>query len=125
MALTSDANVNQFETWKNNLLFTLSLDSINSNFLKDGTSWSKQSKTVQNRGFADDDETVEEAKRLTAIQKATTLNLMLGQIANYAPINRSTIIKNSTSLKDVWKSIRQHLGFQANGARGTGRVAWP
>ena len=42
---------------------------------------------------------------------------MLGQIANYAPINRATIVKQSTSLKDVWKAIRLHLGFQSNGAR--------
>ena len=41
---------------------------------------------------------------------------MLGQIANYAPINTSTIVKNSTSLNDVWKAIRQHYGFKANGA---------
>ena len=44
--------------------------------------------------------------------------MMLGQIANYAPIiNRNTITKHSTSLKSVWTAIRQHLGCQQSGAR--------
>ena len=116
-ALPSDATVNQFEAWKNNLIFTLSLDKVNTNFLKDDSTWRKQTKSTTNRGFTDDAEPVPADQRLTGAQKASALNLMLGQIANYAPINRSTIVKNSTSLKDVWKAIRQHLGFQANGAR--------
>ena len=115
--LPSDATVNQYEAWKNNLIFTLSLDSVNSHFLKDDTTWQKQKKSVVHRGFTDDPTTVEATKRLTAAQKASALTLMLGQIANYSPINRSTIIKDSTCLKDVWKAIRQHLGFQATGAR--------
>ena len=116
-ALASDATVNQYEAWKNNLLFTLSLDSINAMFLKDGASWGKATKANPNRGFTDDDETVDATKRLTASQKATGLNLMLGQIGSYSPFNRSTIVKQSTSLNDVWKAIRLHYGFQANGAR--------
>ena len=44
--------------------------------------------------------------------------MMLGQIANFAPItNRSTITKQSTSLQSVWQVIRQHLGCQKSGAR--------
>ena len=116
-ALPSDATVNQFEAWKNNLVFTLSLDKINTNFLKEDATWHKQTKSTTHRGFTDDAETVPDNQRLNAAQKASALNLMLGQIANYAPINRSIIVKNSTCLKDVWKAIRQHLGFQANGAR--------
>ena len=116
-ALTSDATVNSYEAWKNNLLFTLSLDTINEPFLKENATWGKLTKATPNRGFTDDATTVEASKRLTASQKANALNLMLGQIANYAPINRNTIVKNSTSLNDVWKAIRQHYGFQANGAR--------
>ena len=116
-ALTSDATVNSYEAWKNNLLFTLSLDTINTNFLKDDATWGKLTKSTPNRGLADDPDTVEQSKRSTASQKANALNLMLGQIANYALINRNTIVKNSTCLNDVWKAIRQHYGFQANGSR--------
>ena len=42
---------------------------------------------------------------------------MLGQIANYCPIiSRNTIIKNSTSLEDIWQAIRLHFGLQHTGA---------
>ena len=58
-----------------------------------------------------------EAKRKTAQQKVSLLELMLGQIANYCPvISRNTIVKNSTSLSDIWQSIRLHYGFQSSGA---------
>ena len=115
--LQSDASVTQFESWMNNIIFTLTLDPINTQFLKDNATWLKKTKANPNRGFTDDGEGIAEAKRLTAVQKVAALELMLGQIANYAPINRGTIVKNSTSLKSIWKALRQHLGFQANGAR--------
>ena len=42
---------------------------------------------------------------------------MLGQIANYCPvISRNVIVKNSTSLEQIWQSIRLHFGFQSPGA---------
>ena len=115
-ALPPDATVNQYEAWKKNLIFTLSLDYVNTHFLKDDTIWQKQTRTTVHRGFADDPDTVDAAKRLTAAQKVNVLNLMLGQIANYSPINRATIVKNSTCIKDAWEAIRLHLGFQANRA---------
>ena len=51
------------------------------------------------------------------VQKSTMLDLMLGQIANYCPvIARNTIVKNSTSLEQIWQTIRLHYGFQMSGA---------
>ena len=42
---------------------------------------------------------------------------MLGQISNYCPvISRNVIVKNSTSLEQIWQSIRLHFGFQSSGA---------
>ena len=42
---------------------------------------------------------------------------MLGQIANFCPvISRNSIVKNSTSLNDIWGRIRLHYGFQSTGA---------
>ena len=42
---------------------------------------------------------------------------MLGQIANYCPvISRNTIVKNSTSVTNIWQAIRLHYGFQSTGA---------
>ena len=38
---------------------------------------------------------------------------MLGQIANFATIiSRNTIVKNATSLNDIWLKIREYYGFQ-------------
>ena len=73
--------------------------------------------TNPHRGLQDDGSSVPEAKRLTATQKNTHLELLLGQIANFCPIvSRSSIIKNSVSLNDVWQKIRLHYGFQSTGA---------
>ena len=116
-ALSSDASVTEFESWKNNLLYTLSLDPLSAPFLKAGVTWSKLTKANPNRGLEDDSNEIAAASRQTAAQKSYALGLMLGQIANFAPINRSSIIKSSTSLASVWKAIRQHLGLQATGAR--------
>ena len=115
--LQSDSSVTQYEAWKNNLLYTLSLDPVNIPFIAKDASWLKQSKNNAKRGFTDDGEGVAENKRRTADQKVYALDMMLGQIANYSPINRATIVKNSTSMNSIWKALRQHLGFQANGAR--------
>ena len=55
--------------------------------------------------------------RRTAHQKNASLELMLGQIANYCPvIARNTIVKNSTSLPGIWQAIRLHYGFQSTGS---------
>jgi hypothetical protein len=70
------------------------------------------------RGFTDDGEAIPQIQRRTAAQKVTHLELMLGQIANYAPvISRNTIVRNSTSISDVWQAIRQHYGLQSTGSR--------
>ena len=50
--------------------------------------------------------------------KGYTFGMMLGQIANYAPIiSRSSIVRNSTSISGVWQTIRQHYGLQLTGSR--------
>lgn len=58
--------------------------------------WTKKSKTNPYRDFKDDDDQVTKNKRRTAQQKSTTLDLMLGQIANDCPvIYRNVIAKKS------------------------------
>ena len=76
----------------------------------------KKTKTTPLRGLTDDGEDVAADKRLTAVQKNASLELMLGQIANYCPvISRNTVVKNSTSINDIWQAIRLHYGFQSTG----------
>ena len=52
------------------------------------------------------------------LKKNAKLELMLGQIANFATIiPRNTIVKNATSLNDIWLKIHEHYGFHTNGSR--------
>ena len=115
--LSKSETINSFENWRQNLLYTLSLDSNFAPFLAEGITWGKKTRTEPLRGFTDDGEDVAEASCLTAQQKVNFLELMLGQIANYCPIiSRNTLVKNSTSIHSIWNTIRQHFGFQITGA---------
>ena len=116
--LSKVETINNFENWKQNMLYTLSLDSNFAPFLADGVQWLKKTKAQPLRGLEADGDSIPLARRLTARQKVNFLELMLGQIANYCPIiSRSTLVKNSTSLEYIWQTIRQHFGFQATGAQ--------
>ena len=115
--LTRTETISTFENWRQNLEYTLSLDPSFSKFLEKGATWEKKTADNPLRGFSDDPETVPASLRLTAVQRAAQLDLMLGQVANFCPvISRNTIVKNSTSLSSSWQAIRQHYGFQSSGA---------
>ena len=114
--LTKVETVNSFKNWKQNLSYVLSLHPNFASFLVPGTTWLKKSKNNPNRGFTNDAAPIPESQRRTAAQKVTHLELMLGQIANYCPvISRSTIVKNSTSIDNIWQAVRTHYGFQSTG----------
>ena len=116
-SLTKSETVNSFENWRQNLIYTLTLDWNFAPYLTEGVTWQKYTKDEPLRGFANDGSTVDVAVRRTAQQKVTMLELMLGQIANYCPvIARNTIVKKCTSIEHVWQSIRAHFGFQSTGA---------
>ncbi|CAC5394088.1 unnamed protein product [Mytilus coruscus] len=86
-------------------------------FLVSGTKWEKKTKTTTHRGFENDGEEVPEGNRKKREQKVSMLELRLGQIANYCPIiSRNTIVKNSTSIDNIWETVRLHYGFQITGA---------
>ncbi|XP_039264413.2 uncharacterized protein LOC120340183 [Styela clava] len=109
--------ITSFETWRQNLLYTLALDNNFTPFLAPDVQWEKQTEANPLRGLTDDGEAVAEDRRKSAIQKNATLELMLGQIANYCPImSRNTIVKNSTSLNCIWQALRMHFGFHTTGA---------
>ncbi len=107
-ALTEDETITSFESWQNNMKYILSLDETFAPFLKPDFTWTKRTRTSTCRGFTGSE----------AANKAASLEMMLGQIANFAPvISRNTIVKNSTSLKSVWDAIKLYYGIQSNGAR--------
>ena len=114
-SLTKNESVNSFENWRQNLIYTLSLDPSFTKFLSPDKKWAKKTKAAPNRDFTDDDDQVANAR--TKEQKSAALDLMLGQIANFCPvIARNTIVRNSTSLEQIWQTIRLHYGFQLSGA---------
>ena len=48
---------------------------------------------------------------MTTFLNLTMVELILGQIANYCPIiSRNTIVKNSTSIDQIWQTVRLHYG---------------
>lgn len=99
------------------MLYTLSLDKNFAPFLVTRTWWEKKTKNTAFRGFADDNESIPEGSRLTRMPKVNMLELMLGQIANYCPvISRNKIVKTSTSVDQIWQTIRLHYRFQTTGA---------
>ena len=113
--LTKIETITSYESWRQNLIYILSLDKNFVPFL-DAT-WQKQTAANPRRGLTNDGTAVPEAQRLTAVQKNAHLDLLLGQIANFCPvISRNSIVKHSTSLNDIWQKIRQHYGFQSTGA---------
>ena len=69
-------------------------------FLKPDATWGRKTKTSPLRGFHVSD----------AAQQVTTLETMLGLIANYAPVvSCCMIVKNCTSLNAVWKGTTSQL----------------
>jgi hypothetical protein len=95
------------------MVYILSLDDKFTANLDENVTWGKRTRTQPNRGFTNSGD-----GGPTAAQKTTKLELMLGQIANFAPvISRNTIVKSSTSLPNIWQTIRLYYGFQSTGAR--------
>ena len=115
-SLTSNETLNSFKNWKENLLYTLSLDASFKPYLKANVTWGQLTSASPNRGFVDDEDTV--ANKQSKEEKTATLGLMLGQIANWATvISRNQIVERSVSLKDIWSKIREHYGFHSTGSR--------
>ena len=111
--LTKTETVNTFENWRQNLVYTLSLDPNFAQFIAIDAKWEKRCAAHPNRGFTDD---IDLASGRTAIQQTYMLDLMLGQIANFCPvISRNTIAKNSTSLSGIWQRSDCIMGFNLQG----------
>ena len=115
--LTKNETITTFESWRENQIYVLGKEENFAPFLADNVTWEKANKT--NRGLKDDTgRTSDPPTGLTAAQKLINLDSMLNQVANFCPIiSRNTIVKTSTSIRNVWQSIRTHYGFQTTGAR--------
>ena len=115
--LTTEETLTSFTNWKENLIYTLSQDENFNTFLVNDTITWNDSDTAD-RGFTDDPGTVDAARRRTKATKAKHLELMLGQVANFANIiSRHQIVNESTSMRSIWDMIREHYGFHTTGSR--------
>ena len=92
------------ENWRQNLVYTLSLDAQFNPFLQNQPPLRLHQWWFFNTGGT------------PPYRSVSMLELMLGQIANYCPvISRNTFIKNSTSMGYIWSAIHLHFGFEATG----------
>ena len=112
--LTESETLQSFEAWRQNLIFQLKSDPQFAPYFVAGAVWQRKTRAAPNRGYTDD--AAGAANRRTAAQKAATLELMLDQIANFAPVlSRRSIVSDSTSLAYVWQALRLHYGFHSTG----------
>ena len=111
-ALTENENSSTFETWKDNLLFHLTMEGNFEEFLEDDCEWGPP--TQPYRGLKAD---TEGTNKKTAKQKDAWLKLMLGSIASFAPvIPRKFVISEALCLNDIWNRLRTHYGFRKSGS---------
>ena len=112
--LTENENATTFETWKENLLFHLTMDGSYDEFLEDNFTWGSVS--IQFRGLKDSKDD-NGAVTLSARKKEALLGIMLGSIASYAPVlPRKFITREALSLTQIWNRLRTHYGFRKSGA---------
>jgi hypothetical protein len=76
--LSKTETVNSFENWRQNLLYTLSLDPQFAPFLVAGSTWEKKIRASQFRGFVNDAYPIAEENRRTREQTLSMVELMLG-----------------------------------------------
>ena len=106
--------ITSFHNWKETMIYSLYLDDAFKPYLKENSVWGLKTSTTPYRGFVDD----AGENGLKKEDKCAILDLMLGQIANYATvISRNQITKNSRSLNDIWNKLREYYGFHQTGAR--------
>ena len=109
--LNSKETATTFESWKGNLIYNLTLDPNFEEFID--CTWTKKTQDSL-RGFTDI-KTEAGAIVKTAAQRARFLDLCLNHIAGYTPISRFTIVRDSTSLKEIFHKIRAHYGIAISG----------
>ena len=97
-SLTKHKSITTFEAWRQNLQYSLSLDSNFALFLANGMNWQKT--TVKPNPLP-----------VAVLPSRRTCNLNCCLFL----YNQNSIAKNSTSINSIWQSIRAHYGFQSTG----------
>ena len=106
--LDEEVNFAAFSGWRSNIEYNLQQDPNFAQFLVPDFRWAKSD--VRDRGLL---AVGSGANRVSGAQRVVHLNQMLGLIAQYVPCFLSNdIVKNSTSVSDVWNFIRKYYGLQ-------------
>lgn len=122
--LAETETLSSIERWRQNVLYLLRLNEEFRPFMGDSVVFGKKSRSHPCRGFTDDTKTEkneadEDVVTVTVSKedKCFTVDLMLDQIANFAPlIPRNDITRDSGSLKEVWSKIRLYHNLEKSGA---------
>lgn len=122
--LSDSETISSIEAWRQNVLYQLRLNEDFRPYLKDGVLFGKKSKTQPSRQCTDDTrtETNDAGEEVVTVvrskeDKCLIVDLMLDQIANFAPnIPRNDITRDSASLKQVWEKIRLYHNLEKSGA---------
>ena len=120
--LTENETESSFTTWQQGIMFQLVVDSKFSRFTDPDDLGTWKSTSVQNRGYTNDATTGEGAVpadiRMTGVQKAKILKVLLGSVATFAPtISNKYITEQSTCFDDIFNRLRSHYGFRITGGR--------
>ena len=126
--LSSKETIATLESWKNTVIYGLRLNTDFRPYLQDGVVFGKKSKNKPYRDLKDDQrvdiikEEGQPDREVVVIiksreEKTIEVDLLLDQIANYAPsIPRNDITKDCKSLREVWIQIRQYYNKQPTGS---------
>jgi len=118
--LTDNETQTSFEAWQECMIFNISLNDKSARFLPSGnlSTWT----TAAGREFTDDaavgpeNPGITETNRMNKETKVSSLNIVLGSLAGFAPVISSRFIKNqATSLDIIWNRLRAYYGFRRTG----------
>ena len=120
--LTENENETTFTTWQQSIMFHIAIDSKFNRFTDPNDLGKWQAISVANRGFRNDATTGENVlpqdTRMTAVQKATILKVLLGSVASFAPvISNKFITEQAKSLDEIFERLRGHFGIRSTGSR--------
>ena len=114
--LTPVESQSSFDSWREGMIWQISLDPMSARFLTDLKKWDNS----EHRGFTNDAAGFDKDTTMTAVAKEMLLNIVLGSIASNCPIISPKFIKNvATSLDEIWERIRSYYGFRKTGGRIT------
>ena len=120
--LTEHETESTFTTWQQSIMFQFVIDSKFSRYTDQTDLGKWQDTTVAHRGYTNDattgDSVLPADTRMTALQKAQILQVLLGSIATFAPvISNKFITAQATCFDDIWNRLRGHYGFRVTGGR--------